>query len=66
MSKLKVTKQRYTYHGVACTPIEETLRRVPGGRAVDIRIHDPRSTITYATVNVDNIIDRQGRPYRIP
>jgi cytochrome c-type biogenesis protein CcmE len=57
---LKVQKQEYRYEGLVVVPVEGTVRRVPGGKCVDIRIEDERSTITYATVNVDLVRDRQG------
>jgi len=61
-----ITRQTYTYFGLTVEPIPGTLRRVAGGRCIDIRVSDPRSTIDSATVNVENVIDRQGRPYRLP
>ena len=63
---MKVTEQVYSYFGLTVEPITATLRRVAGGRCVDIRVNDPRSTISHATVNAANVIDRQGRPYAIP
>jgi hypothetical protein len=64
MAKLISTPQRYTYEGLVVHPIDGTLRSVAGGKVVDIRVEDSRSTITFATVNVHNVIDRQGHPYR--
>jgi hypothetical protein len=55
--------KRYTSAGLNVEPIEGTLRDVAGGRCVDIRINDPRSTITSATVNAANVIDQMGWPY---
>jgi hypothetical protein len=49
-------KARYTYHGIAVTPIEHTRRRVAGGIAIDVYVHDPRTTITSATVNAANLV----------
>lgn len=57
------TKQTYTFNNLSVSPIPETLRRTASGTAIDVRIEDARSTITYATVNVALVIDRQGRPY---
>lgn len=42
---------RWTYGGLNVTPIPGTKRSVAGGTAIDIRIDDVRSTVTYATVN---------------
>lgn len=47
--------ERWTYHGLSVTPLEHTRRRVAGGTCIDIEIHDPRSTVTRATVNADNL-----------
>lgn len=60
---LVVTKQVYKWFDLIVKPVPETLRGLPGGKVVDIRIEDERSTATYATVNVEHVIDRQGRPY---
>lgn len=60
---MTTTKQTYTFNTLAVTPIPETKRRAAGGAAIDVRIEDSRSTITYATVNAALVIDRQGRPY---
>lgn len=46
---------RYTYFGLSVTPLWNTKRRVAGGTCVDICVHDARSTVTHATVNVDNV-----------
>ena len=51
-----MTNTTWTYHGLSVTPIENTRRRVAGGTAIDIRVHDPRSTVTRATVNADNMV----------
>ena len=53
----------YTCEGLSVKPIGGTLRRVAGGLAVDIRISDPRSTVTHAVVNADTVLDEGGRPY---
>lgn len=53
----------FTHLGTVVEPIPGTARRVAGGRCVDVRVKDPRSTLTSATVNVDNIIDQDGRRY---
>lgn len=45
----------YTYFGLSITPLWHTKRRVAGGTAVDICVHDPQSTATHATVNADNV-----------
>ena len=45
----------WTYDGLSVTPIWETKRRVPGGLAIDIIVHDKRSTIERATVNADKL-----------
>ncbi len=45
----------YTHFGNSVTPLWRTKRSVSGGTCVDIIVHDPRCTITHATVNVDNI-----------
>lgn len=50
-----MNEHKYTCHGLSITPLWHTKRRVAGGTCVDIRVHDTRSTLTSATVNVDNI-----------
>lgn len=46
----------WLHEGISVTPIESTRRAVASGTAIDIRVHDPRTTVTYATVNVDNLV----------
>lgn len=46
----------WTHQGLSVTPIESTRRRVSGGTAIDIVIHDKRTTVTRATVNADNLV----------
>ena len=61
---------RFTYGGLACTPIESTRRRVAGGIAIDIVVHEeplrfggpivPRRVPLYCTVNAANIVEVQS------
>jgi len=50
----------WTYFGLAVTPKWSTKRSVTGGTVVDIDVHDKRSTVTGATVNVDNLTRVEG------
>jgi hypothetical protein len=52
----------WTYFGLAVTPKWSTKRSVTGGTVVDIDVHDKRSTITCATVNVANLKRVEGDP----
>lgn len=49
--------KRWTHFGTSVTPIESTRRRVAGGTCIDVIVHDPRSTITHATINADNLTE---------
>lgn len=49
--------KRWTHFGLSVTPIEHSRRRVAGGTAIDIRVHDLRSTVTHATVNAANLVE---------
>lgn len=51
-----MTGQKWTNFGLSVTPIEATRRRVAGGTCIDVIIHDARSTVTRATVNVANLV----------
>ena len=55
---------RYTHHGINVKPIPSTLRRVAGGRCIDILIDDPRFTLSQATVNADDVVDEAGEPFK--
>jgi hypothetical protein len=48
---------RYTYGGHTITPLWETKRRVAGGYAIDVIVHDEfhKGSRRQATVNADNI-----------
>lgn len=46
----------YKYEGLSVTPLFHSKRQVSGGTVIDIKIHDPRSTITYATVNIAQLV----------
>lgn len=50
-----MSAERWTHHGLSVTPLEHTRHRVAGGTCIDIEIHDERTTVTRATVNVDNL-----------
>ena len=45
----------WRYFGVRVEPQWLTKRRVPGGTCIDVRVTDPCSTLTWATVNLDNL-----------
>lgn len=45
----------WTHFGTSVTPLSDTLRRVAGGWAIDLRVHDPRTTCTQCTVNAENL-----------
>lgn len=52
---------KHMFDGLSVTPIDGTRRHVAGWTVVDIVIHDPRSTITGATVNADRVhLDRDA------
>ena len=59
-----MTDARFTYQGLACTPIPSTFRHVAGGRAIDVLFHDPRTTCTYATVNADLVREERSEEQR--
>lgn len=52
----------YSHQGTRVVPLPGTIRRIAGGTCVDVRVTDPRSTITFATVNARNVVDDNGRP----
>lgn len=45
----------WRYFGIRVEPQWATKRNVAGGTVIDIRVRDPRCTVTFATVNIDNI-----------
>lgn len=47
----------YTHFGISVTPVWSTKRHVAGGVVVDVHVHDVRSTVTSATVNVANLLE---------
>ncbi len=60
-----LTSGGWTHFGTFVEPVNGTLRYVAGGRVVDIRINDPRTTITRATVNADNLERIEGEEWAV-
>lgn len=55
---------RYTYHGTTITPLWHTKRRVAGGEAIDVIVHDEFhvGSRREATVNARNIVEHPVQP----
>lgn len=51
--------KRYTVHGRTITPLWSTRRRVAGGEAIDVIVHDEHGpgTRREATINAANITE---------
>jgi len=52
---MAISDDLHLHGGLAITPLWRTKRQVAGGVCVDVLYHDPRTTITSATVNVAGI-----------
>lgn len=55
----------WVHGGIYVEPINGSQRQVIGGSVVDIKICDPRTTITRATVNVANLQRIEGEAWAI-
>jgi hypothetical protein len=53
---------RYTCHGHTITPLWDTKRRVAGGEAIDVIVHDEfhKGSRRQATVNARNIEEHRA------